>query len=47
MQYFRTLTQTNLLKVLHGILDKVDLHKEKNEIDLSIEVLPLSTLISK
>jgi hypothetical protein len=29
VQYFRTLTQTNLSKVLHGILDKVDLHKRK------------------
>jgi hypothetical protein len=48
VQHFRTLTQQNLLTVLHGILDKIDFNNTDNiDIDLSTKILPLRSLISK
>jgi hypothetical protein len=48
VQHFRTLTQQNLSTVLHEILNKIDFNNTDNiDIDLSTEILPLGSLISK
>jgi hypothetical protein len=46
VQHFKTLTKQNLSYVLHGILNKIDKPPNNDNIDLSLEVLPLISIIN-